>query len=54
MSSAAADDEGEGVSSAAVVNGETPSGGTASIPNEIFNLVKSIVGAGVLSLPAGE
>ncbi|KAL7509503.1 hypothetical protein ACHAXN_006489 [Cyclotella atomus] len=53
MSSAAADDEGEGVSSAAVVNGETPSGGTASIPNEIFNLVKSIVGAGVLSLPAG-
>lgn len=29
------------------------SGGTASIPNEIFNLVKSIVGAGVLSLPAG-
>lgn len=28
--------------------------GTASIPNEIFNLVKSIVGAGVLSLPAGE
>mmetsp|Transcript_7506 Transcript_7506/g.14995 ORF Transcript_7506/g.14995 Transcript_7506/m.14995 type:complete len:523 (+) Transcript_7506:92-1660(+) len=29
------------------------SGGTATIPNEIFNLVKSIVGAGVLSLPAG-
>ena len=28
--------------------------GTASIPNEIFNLVKSIVGAGVLSLPAGK
>lgn len=28
-------------------------GGTATIPNEIFNLVKSIVGAGVLSLPAG-
>jgi amino acid permease len=27
--------------------------GTASIPNEIFNLVKSIIGAGVLSLPAG-
>ena len=27
--------------------------GTASIPSEIFNLVKSIVGAGVLSLPAG-
>ena len=28
-------------------------GGTASIPNEIFNLVKGIVGVGVLSLPAG-
>lgn len=28
--------------------------GTASIPNEIFNLVKSIVGAGVLSIPAGK
>jgi amino acid permease len=27
--------------------------GTATIPNEVFNLVKSIVGAGVLSLPAG-
>lgn len=25
----------------------------ASVPNEIFNLVKSIVGAGVLGLPAG-
>ena len=32
----------------------TTGGGTATIPNEIFNLVKSIVGAGVLSLPAGE
>lgn len=30
------------------------SGGTATIPNEVFNLVKSIVGAGVLSLPAGK
>lgn len=29
------------------------SGGTASIPNEVFNLVKGIVGVGVLSLPAG-
>jgi amino acid permease len=29
------------------------SGGTATIPNEIFNLVKGIVGVGVLSLPAG-
>jgi Transmembrane amino acid transporter protein len=28
-------------------------GGTATIPNEVFNLVKSIVGAGVLSLPWG-
>ena len=27
--------------------------GTATIPDEIFNLVKSIIGAGVLSLPAG-
>ena len=26
----------------------------ASVPNEIFNLAKSIVGAGVLGLPAGE
>jgi hypothetical protein len=26
----------------------------ASVPNEIFNLIKSIVGAGVLGLPAGE
>ena len=37
---------------------ETPrggeSGGTATIPNEVFNLIKSIVGAGVLSLPAGK
>jgi len=32
----------------------TISGGTASIPNEVFNLIKSIVGAGVLSLPAGK
>jgi hypothetical protein len=32
----------------------TTSGGTATISNEIFNLVKGIVGAGVLSLPAGK
>ena len=32
---------------------ESVGGGTATIPNEIFNLVKNIVGAGVLSLPAG-
>jgi len=30
-----------------------PSVGTSTIPEEIFNLVKSIIGAGVLSLPAG-
>lgn len=33
---------------------ESEEEGTATIPNEIFNLVKSIVGAGVLSLPAGK
>lgn len=33
--------------------GKHQGGGTATIPNEIFNLVKSIIGAGVLSLPAG-
>lgn len=33
--------------------GDKQSGGTATIPNEVFNLIKSIVGAGVLSLPAG-
>jgi amino acid permease len=27
--------------------------GDASIPNEVFNVIKSIVGAGVLGLPAG-
>jgi len=41
--------------SAAAAAVEEPSSGTGtvSIPVEIFNLVKSIVGAGVLSLPAG-
>ena len=33
--------------------GAVESGGTATVSNEIFNLVKNIVGAGVLSLPAG-
>jgi amino acid permease len=33
--------------------GAQEKGGTATIPNEIFNLVKCIVGAGVLSLSAG-
>lgn len=47
------------LSSDAAVTAELPrgggeSGGTATIPNEVFNLIKSIVGAGVLSLPAGE
>ena len=31
----------------------TDGGGTATVPEEIFNLIKSIIGAGVLSLPAG-
>mmetsp|Transcript_6866 Transcript_6866/g.10022 ORF Transcript_6866/g.10022 Transcript_6866/m.10022 type:complete len:465 (-) Transcript_6866:116-1510(-) len=33
--------------------GHESSGGTATIPSTVFNLVKSIAGAGVLSLPAG-
>ena len=33
--------------------GAAESGGTATIPNEVFNLVKSIAGSGVLSLPYG-
>ena len=37
-----------------VPRGGEGGGGTATIPNEVFNLVKSIVGAGVLSLPAGK
>jgi len=42
----------ESVSAAA--EEESSSGtGTATIPNEIFNLVKGIVGSGVLGLPAG-
>ena len=36
-----------------VQGGAEVSGGTATMSTEIFNLVKSIVGAGVLSLPAG-
>lgn len=41
---------------AAAVSGDvsgSAGAGTATIPNEVFNLVKSIVGAGVLSLPYG-
>jgi hypothetical protein len=37
----------------AVVTKKAPVTEGASIPNEIFNLVKSIVGAGVFGLPAG-
>jgi amino acid permease len=37
----------------AVVTKKAPDTEGASIPNEIFNLVKSIVGAGVFGLPAG-
>jgi len=37
-----------------VPRGGRESGGTATIPTEVFNLIKSIVGAGVLSLPAGR
>jgi len=36
-----------------IIGGSQDVEGTATISNEIFNLVKSIVGAGVLSLPAG-
>lgn len=38
-----------GAAAAAKVSGT----GTATMSNEVFNLVKNIVGAGVLSLPAG-
>jgi amino acid permease len=34
-------------------NQPSSSVGSATIPEEVFNLVKSIIGAGVLSLPAG-
>lgn len=34
--------------------GKDETGGSATIPSTVFNLVKSIAGAGVLSLPAGE
>mmetsp|Transcript_19860 Transcript_19860/g.29844 ORF Transcript_19860/g.29844 Transcript_19860/m.29844 type:complete len:465 (-) Transcript_19860:183-1577(-) len=33
--------------------GKDETGGSATIPSTVFNLVKSIAGAGVLSLPAG-
>jgi Transmembrane amino acid transporter protein len=37
----------------AVTQADFPTLGTATIPLEVFNLVKAIVGAGVLALPAG-
>lgn len=43
---------GGAIPSAATENARVADQG-ASIPTEIFNLVKSIVGAGVLGLPAG-
>lgn len=49
MSAAAAAEPNDGSAAAGAASGT----GTASMANEIFNLVKSIVGAGVLSLPAG-
>ena len=48
------DDDGASSSEVKEVSASSSGTGTASIPNEIFNLVKSIVGAGVLSLPAGN
>uniref|UniRef100_A0A7S1BC54 Amino acid transporter transmembrane domain-containing protein n=1 Tax=Corethron hystrix TaxID=216773 RepID=A0A7S1BC54_9STRA len=48
LRSSAAASDGVGASA-----DETSGGGTATITNEVFNLVKSIVGCGVLSLPAG-
>jgi amino acid permease len=36
-----------------VTKAEFPTLGTATIPSEVFNLIKAIVGAGVLALPAG-
>jgi hypothetical protein len=55
LSSSSLDDipRGGGGGGGAGKQDETVSGGTASIPTEVFNLVKSIAGAGVLSLPAG-
>jgi amino acid permease len=44
---------GDDAPMAEIRGGADAGGGTATIPNEVFNLVKSIVGAGVLSLPYG-
>jgi amino acid permease len=48
-----ADASSESALSSPAPTTSTSGGGTATISNEIFNLVKSIVGAGVLSLPYG-
>ncbi|EJK46351.1 hypothetical protein THAOC_34981 [Thalassiosira oceanica] len=53
-SSDALPDAEEPVATNGATTAATTGGGTATMTNEIFNLVKSIVGAGVLSLPAGE
>jgi hypothetical protein len=56
LSSSSLDDipRGGAAAAAASTEDDSVSGGTASIPTEVFNLVKSIAGAGVLSLPAGK
>ena len=36
------------------VRGGEQGGGTSSMSNHMFNMVKAVVGVGVLSLPAGE
>ena len=51
--SAAEVPRGGAASGSDAASANSQGGGTATIPNEVFNLVKSIVGAGVLSLPAG-
>jgi amino acid permease len=48
---ASSSDENDGPSKG--TNQSSSSVGSATIPEEVFNLVKSIIGAGVLSLPAG-
>lgn len=48
-----ASDDNASVNKAVGDDTRSVGGGTATMPEEIFNLVKSIVGAGVLSLPAG-
>ena len=47
------DDDDDSVTTSSTGTTTTIGTGTATVTNEIFNLVKSIVGAGVLSLPYG-